>query len=194
MKIILFEIGARSALNQIAASAKGRIPNLADDGENCGSGGGVGDEDALDHPQKPYSVMQQEKGLIQKIVDAGESTIDKRASNDNSRNSENIIDTVKKIGSDVNDKRKYSLLEINDKKRKLLKALILETKNGVHHFDYKLLFKRATNNAASNLASVHCMHNHCHENEKNDIKTQLLQLSNENEDYNLMLLSVAGHL
>ena len=60
---------ARAALNQLQAVAKKRAPNLEDDGQNCGAGGGVGDEEALDHPMKPYALQQKEDAATRKIME-----------------------------------------------------------------------------------------------------------------------------
>ena len=63
---------ARSALNQLQSMAKKMIPNLEDDGQNCGAGGGVGDEEALDHPMKPYALQQKEEAETRRIMEGME--------------------------------------------------------------------------------------------------------------------------
>jgi hypothetical protein len=62
---------ARSALNQLQAMAKKRVPNLEDDGQDCGAGGGVGDEEALDHPMKPFAVQQKEEAATRQMMEGG---------------------------------------------------------------------------------------------------------------------------
>ena len=51
--------------------AKKRVPNLEDDGQDCGAGGGVGDEEALDHPMKPFAVQQKEEAATRQMMEGG---------------------------------------------------------------------------------------------------------------------------
>lgn len=62
---------ARASLNQLQAVAQKRVPNLEDDGSNCGSGGGLGDEEALDHPVKPFVQQQKEEAETRRIMEGG---------------------------------------------------------------------------------------------------------------------------
>ena len=183
---------ARSALNQLSATEKGRVPNLSDDGTDCGSGGGVGDEDALDHPALPYAVQQREKKEMENAIALMELETTSQETTAKSK-----IEKVKMLKQE-NEKEEHGLL----------KMLLMEMSSEMKKTWSK---KRPDVDAddvdaaaaARHLAELHCFHYGCDEgsgssdmekDEEKSIVLSLLDMSNQHEELRLMMLSVSNLL
>jgi len=177
---------ARSALNILSAQEKGKIPNLADDGSSCGSGGGVGDEEALDHPQVPYAVQQKENEQVQEMANSFLEI--QEESNERTKSKEkNKLKRSTNLGNS-----KSNQIELKPG----LLNMLLEMSNHVE-MSSSLQEKeqeQMTANAAVHLASIHCRHNICKMNEKKDIVAALILNSKKYDEYKWMLLSISGHV